>query len=140
MSDKLTRRARREYILERHKAGAIYREIGKELGISAQRVGELVRQHRTVTSILEDKIKEAQERYRPGDPDAPIEFLELTVRVYCSLKRAGVTNCADALVVYQSGENFTPAHPRLGRLRNYGNAARNELGRQLKFKGYIREQ
>jgi DNA-directed RNA polymerase subunit alpha len=63
--------------------------------------------------------------------DVPIEELELTVRAYNCLKRAGITKVGEVLERLQKGEDEILA------IRNFGRKSLHELVEKLDNKGYL---
>jgi DNA-directed RNA polymerase subunit alpha len=63
--------------------------------------------------------------------DVPIEELELTVRAYNCLKRAGITKVGEVLERLQKGEDEILA------IRNFGRKSLHELVEKLSGKGYL---
>jgi DNA-directed RNA polymerase subunit alpha len=63
--------------------------------------------------------------------DTPIEELELTVRAYNCLKRAGITKVGEVLERLQKGKDEILA------IRNFGQKSLDELMERLQAKGYL---
>jgi DNA-directed RNA polymerase subunit alpha len=63
--------------------------------------------------------------------DVPIEDLELSVRAYNCLKRAGITKVGEVLERLEKGEEEILA------IRNFGRKSLNELVQRLDQKGYL---
>lgn len=63
--------------------------------------------------------------------EVPVEDLELTVRAYNCLKRAGITKVGEVLEKLQRGEDEILA------IRNFGRKSLNELVEKLDEKGYL---
>ncbi len=63
--------------------------------------------------------------------DAPIEELELTVRAYNCLKRAGITKVGEILKRMEKGEDEMLA------IRNFGKKSLDELVEKLGEKNYL---
>ena len=63
--------------------------------------------------------------------DTPIEELELTVRAYNCLKRAGITKVGEVLERLQKGKEEILA------IRNFGQKSLDELMERLQAKGYL---
>jgi DNA-directed RNA polymerase subunit alpha len=63
--------------------------------------------------------------------DAPIEELELTVRAYNCLKRAGITKVGEILRRMEKGEDEMLA------IRNFGKKSLDELVDKLREKNYL---
>jgi len=66
--------------------------------------------------------------------EMPIENLDLTVRVFNSLKRTGITTVADVLDLLDKGEEAILA------IRNFGEKSLVELKEKLAEKGFLEEE
>lgn len=66
--------------------------------------------------------------------DTPIEQLDLSVRVFNSLKRTGVTKVGEMLDMLERGEETMLA------IRNFGEKSLDELKHQLRAKGFLPEE
>jgi DNA-directed RNA polymerase subunit alpha len=66
--------------------------------------------------------------------DMPIENLDLTVRVYNSLKRTGITSVGDVLELLDKGEEAILA------IRNFGEKSLIELKEKMAEKGFLEEE
>ncbi len=66
--------------------------------------------------------------------DTPIEQLDLSVRVFNSLKRTGITKVGELLDMLDKGEETMLA------IRNFGEKSLEELKTQLKEKGFLDEE
>lgn len=65
--------------------------------------------------------------------DTPIEQLDLSVRVFNSLKRTGITKVGEMLEMLDRGEDTMLA------IRNFGDKSLDELKQQLRLKGFLPE-
>lgn len=63
--------------------------------------------------------------------DTPIEQLDLSVRVFNSLKRTGITKVGEMLEMLERGEETMLA------IRNFGEKSLDELKQQLRSKGFL---
>jgi DNA-directed RNA polymerase subunit alpha len=63
----------------------------------------------------------------------PIEQLDLSVRVFNSLKRTGITKVGEVLDMLEKGEDAMLA------IRNFGEKSLRELQDQLSAKGFLSE-
>lgn len=63
--------------------------------------------------------------------DTPIEHLDLSVRVFNSLKRTGITKVGEMLEMLDRGEETMLA------IRNFGEKSLDELKQQLRAKGFM---
>jgi DNA-directed RNA polymerase subunit alpha len=74
----------------------------------------------------EEEPKMASEVY-----ETPIENLDLSVRVFNSLKRTGITNVGEVLDMLEKGQEAMLS------IRNFGEKSLDELKDRLKEKGYL---
>lgn len=92
-------------------------------------------QHLTLLAGAETIEVETQDEEEEGIPtrvyDAPIEELELTVRAYNCLKRAGITKVGEILKRMEKGEEEMLA------IRNFGKKSLDELVDKLREKSYL---
>lgn len=100
-----------------------------------RRSANLLVQHLTLLAGTEITIVEKHEESAEGIPsrvfDAPIEELELTVRAYNCLKRAGITKVGEILKRMEKGEEEMLA------IRNFGKKSLDELVDKLREKNYL---
>lgn len=73
----------------------------------------------------------AEEPTHPDFYDLPIEGLDLSVRVFNSLKRTGITTIGEVLEMLDKGEDAMLA------IRNFGDKSLEELIVRLREKGYM---
>ena len=66
--------------------------------------------------------------------DTPIEQLDLSVRVFNSLKRTGITKVGEMLDMLDRGEETMLA------IRNFGEKSLDELKSQLRTKGFLLDE
>jgi DNA-directed RNA polymerase subunit alpha len=78
-------------------------------------------------------IDEVDERHDSRLYDIPIEQLDLSVRVFNSLKRTGITNVGEVLEMLERGPDAMLA------IRNFGEKSLGELVDKLKEKDYLPE-
>jgi DNA-directed RNA polymerase subunit alpha len=71
---------------------------------------------------------------RPDWYEAPIESLDLSVRVFNSLKRTGITTIGEVIEMLEKGEDAMLA------IRNFGEKSLEELLDSLTAKGYLPAQ
>jgi DNA-directed RNA polymerase subunit alpha len=94
-------------------------------------------QHFTLISGVAEEEPEIEEEEEGGIParmyETPIEELELTVRAYNCLKRAGITQVGEILEKLQKGEEEILA------IRNFGQKSLDELMEKLREKGFLDE-
>ena len=89
-------------------------------------------------SDIQEYISDEQRDYQDGKDDRqsqlyekPIEELDLSVRVFNSLKRTGITTIGDVLDMLDRGPDAMLA------IRNFGEKSLDELVEKLKEKGYL---
>lgn len=96
---------------------------------------DILVQHLTLLAGAQTVVVEKQEESAEGIPsriaEAPIEELELTVRAYNCLKRAGITKIGEILKRMEKGEDEMLA------IRNFGKKSLDELVERLEEKGYM---
>lgn len=95
---------------------------------------------RPVAGVSEDTFlpieeAEVEEGTIPNEIyDTPIEQLDLSVRVFNSLKRTGITKVGEMLDMLERGEETMLA------IRNFGEKSLDELKSQLRTKGFLRDE
>jgi DNA-directed RNA polymerase subunit alpha len=99
----------------------------------------LVTHLRLVAGISEEALAmEEAEEEQPAIPnevyEVPIEQLDLSVRVFNSLKRTGITKVGEVLDMLEKGDEAMLA------IRNFGEKSLQELKDQLKFKGFLLDE
>ncbi len=67
----------------------------------------------------------------PHPHDVPIEVLDLSVRVYNSLKQTGITTIGEVLEMLDRSTTVVP------HIRNFGEKSLEELVTRLKEMGYL---
>ena len=102
---------------------------------AVRRSANLLVQHLQLLAGEEIAAPEKKEDVEQGIParvyDAPIEELELTVRAYNCLKRAGITKVGEILKRMEKGEEEMLA------IRNFGKKSLDELVEKLRDKNYL---
>jgi DNA-directed RNA polymerase subunit alpha len=100
-----------------------------------RRSADILVQHLTLLAGAKVVEVEQAEEEEEGIPsriyDAPIEELELTVRAYNCLKRAGITKVGEILRRMEKGEDEMLA------IRNFGKKSLDELVDKLREKNYL---
>jgi len=100
-----------------------------------RRAANILVQHLTLLAGAETVVVEKKEEVSEGIParvyEAPIEELELTVRAYNCLKRAGITKVGEILKRMETGEDEMLA------IRNFGKKSLDELVEKLRDKNYL---
>ncbi|MBN1963719.1 MAG: DNA-directed RNA polymerase subunit alpha [Anaerolineae bacterium] len=86
------------------------------------------------TFLEQEEEEEEEESTRPEMYDLPIETLDLSVRVFNSLKRTGITTVGEVLEMLERGQDAMLA------IRNFGEKSLSELKLKLKEKGYPVEE
>lgn len=106
----------------------------KALG-SASKV--LIDHLRLVSGISEETLMLTAEKEVPGSrltseaAETPIENLDLSVRVFNSLKRTGITNVGDVLELLEKGNEAVMS------IRNFGEKSLDELRQKMQEKGFL---
>jgi len=85
-------------------------------------------------SLLPVEPEEVEEAIPNEVYDTPIEQLDLSVRVFNSLKRTGITKVGELLDMLDKGEETMLA------IRNFGEKSLTELKDQLQEKGYLDDE
>jgi DNA-directed RNA polymerase subunit alpha len=89
----------------------------------------------TEESLLITPEKEASSsRLTSEAAETPIENLDLSVRVFNSLKRTGITNVGDVLELLEKGEEAVMS------IRNFGEKSLDELRIKMQEKGFLQEE
>ncbi len=100
-----------------------------------RQAADILVQHLTLLAGATTTVVEQPEEEEEGIPsrifDAPIEELELTVRAYNCLKRAGITKVGEILKRMEKGEEEMLA------IRNFGKKSLDELVERLAERGYL---
>jgi len=104
----------------------------------AQAAQIMVQYLRPLGGISEDTFlpveeEEVEETIPNEIYDTPIEQLDLSVRVFNSLKRTGITRVGEMLDMLERGEETMLA------IRNFGEKSLEELKQQLQAKGFLDE-
>jgi DNA-directed RNA polymerase subunit alpha len=104
------------------------------------RSAQIMMSHLTdIAGVTEESLREAAEREEEPKIasevfDAPIENLDLSVRVFNSLKRTGITTVGEVLEMLDKG-----AEAMLS-IRNFGEKSLDELRERLQEKGYLDDE
>lgn len=101
----------------------------------------LIEQLRTISGLKEELLVTAFEA-EPSSishlaseaHDTPIENLDLSVRVFNSLKRTGITNVGDVIELLGKGEESIMS------IRNFGEKSLNELREKMREKGFLKDE
>lgn len=87
----------------------------------------------TEESLLVTAAEEEEPRLASEIYETPIENLDLTVRVFNSLKRTGITSVGEVLDMLEKGEEAMLS------IRNFGEKSLDELKERLQEKGYLED-
>lgn len=107
---------------------------------SLAQAAQILMQHlRPIAGVSEETFvtveEEEEEEAIPNEIyDTPIEQLDLSVRVFNSLKRTGITKVGEMLEMLDRGEETMLA------IRNFGEKSLDELKQQLIAKGFLVEE
>jgi len=85
-------------------------------------------------TFLPEEEEEEEETIPNEIYDTPIEQLDLSVRVFNSLKRTGITKVGEMLDMLERGEETMLA------IRNFGEKSLDELKTQLRIKGFLQDE
>jgi DNA-directed RNA polymerase subunit alpha len=94
---------------------------------------------RFIAGISEETLTVAIEKETSGSrltsevAETPVEALDLSVRVFNSLKRTGITNVGDVLDLLEKGEQAVMS------IRNFGEKSLDELRQKMCEKGYLKD-
>lgn len=100
----------------------------------------LMEQLRIISGLKEEQLAVAEEHpttishLASEAADTPIENLDLSVRVFNSLKRTGITNVGDVLELLEKGEDAVMS------IRNFGEKSLDELREKMQEKGFLRDE
>ncbi len=95
---------------------------------------------RFIAGISEETLTIAVEKEVSGTrlstemAETPVEALDLSVRVFNSLKRTGITTVGDVLDLLEKGEQAVMS------IRNFGEKSLDELRDKMREKGFMRDQ
>jgi DNA-directed RNA polymerase subunit alpha len=122
-------------VLEIWTDGAISPE--KALSASAK---ILIEHLRYVAGISEETLTITMEKEVSGShltsevAETPVESLDLSVRVFNSLKRTGITTVGDVLELLEKGDQAVMS------IRNFGEKSLDELRAKMQEKGYLKDE
>jgi DNA-directed RNA polymerase subunit alpha len=95
---------------------------------------------RYIAGISEETLTVPVEREIPGArltsevAETPVEALDLSVRVFNSLKRTGITTVGDVLDLLEKGDTAVMS------IRNFGEKSLDELRQKMIEKGYLKDE
>jgi DNA-directed RNA polymerase subunit alpha len=99
----------------------------------------LIDQLRTISGLKEELLTVTKEvetvisHLASEAHDTPIENLDLSVRVFNSLKRTGITNVGDVIELLGKGDEAIMS------IRNFGEKSLDELRQKMHEKGFIKD-
>ena len=88
----------------------------------------------TEESLMVAAAEEEEPRMASEIYETPIENLDLTVRVFNSLKRTGITSVGEVLDMLEKGEEAMLS------IRNFGEKSLTELRQKMAEKGYLEDE
>ncbi len=95
---------------------------------------------RFVAGVSEESLAITMEKEVPGSrlssevAETPVEALDLSVRVFNSLKRTGITTVGDVLDLLEKGDQAVMS------IRNFGEKSLDELRQKMREKGFLKDQ
>ncbi|HVN14450.1 MAG TPA: DNA-directed RNA polymerase subunit alpha [Anaerolineales bacterium] len=95
---------------------------------------------RYIAGVNEETLAVAVERETSGSrlssevAETPVEALDLSVRVFNSLKRTGITTVGDVLDLLEKGETAVMS------IRNFGEKSLDELRQKMREKGFLKDE
>lgn len=84
----------------------------------------------TITQVEEEESS----RITSEAAETPIENLDLSVRVFNSLKRTGITTVGDVIELLEKGDEAVMS------IRNFGDKSLTELNEKMQEKGYLQNE
>jgi DNA-directed RNA polymerase subunit alpha len=100
----------------------------------------LIEHLRFVAGISEETLSIPLEKETAGSrltsevAETPVESLDLSVRVFNSLKRTGITTVGDVLELLEKGDQAVMS------IRNFGEKSLDELRLKMQEKGYLKDE
>jgi len=113
--------------------------ISPESALSAS-AKMLIEHLRYVAGISEETLSITMEKEVSGSrltsevAETPVESLDLSVRVFNSLKRTGITTVGDVLDLLEKGDQAVMS------IRNFGEKSLDELRTKMREKGYLKDE
>lgn len=95
---------------------------------------------RYIAGVNEEMLAVAVEHEAGGSrlsselAETPVEALDLSVRVFNSLKRTGITTVGDVLDLLEKGETAVMS------IRNFGEKSLDELRQKMREKGFLKDE
>jgi DNA-directed RNA polymerase subunit alpha len=112
---------------------------GPESALSAA-AKMLIDHLRFISGVSEETLAIPVEKETPGArltselAETPVEALDLSVRVFNSLKRTGITTVGDVLDLLEKGDTAVMS------IRNFGEKSLDELRQKMVEKGYLKDE
>lgn len=100
----------------------------------------LIEHLRYIASVSEDMAtvvleqEAAAPRLSSEQAETPVEALDLSVRVFNSLKRTGITTVGDVLELLEKGDQAVMS------IRNFGEKSLEELRQKMREKGFLKDE
>lgn len=91
-------------------------------GISEETLAAITEEHEEGTRLTSEMI------------ETPIENLDLSVRVFNSLKRTGITTVGEVIELLEKGDEAVMS------IRNFGEKSLDELRQKMREKGYLQDK
>jgi DNA-directed RNA polymerase subunit alpha len=108
---------------------------------SLSTAAKLIIEHlRFIAGVSEETLAISIEKEVPGSrltselAETPVEALDLSVRVFNSLKRTGITTVGDVLELLDKGDQAVMS------IRNFGEKSLDELRQKMREKGYLKDE
>lgn len=108
---------------------------------SLSTAAKLIIEHlRFIAGVSEETLAIAIEKEVSGSrltsevAETPVEALDLSVRVFNSLKRTGITTVGDVLELLDKGDQAVMS------IRNFGEKSLDELRQKMREKGYLKDE
>ena len=95
---------------------------------------------RFIAGVSEETLSITMEKEVSGSrlssevAETPVEALDLSVRVFNSLKRTGITTVGDVLDLLEKGDQAVMS------IRNFGEKSLDELRQKMREKGFLKDQ
>jgi len=86
------------------------------------------------TFLVSPEVEPTNSRLTSEAAETPIENLDLSVRVFNSLKRTGITTVGDVLDLLEKGDEAVMS------IRNFGDKSLDELRDKMREKGYLQDE
>jgi DNA-directed RNA polymerase subunit alpha len=113
--------------------------LSPERGLSTS--AKLIIDHlRLIAGVNEEMLTVVTEREATGSrlsselAETPVEALDLSVRVFNSLKRTGITTVGDVLELLDKGDSAVMS------IRNFGEKSLDELRQKMHEKGFLKDE